>query len=352
MGNGARMAAAGAKKGSRQVKHERWQEVKEVLFATLGKAPADRAAYLDQACTDPSLRREVESLILSHEQGDSSLMELSPAGLPGDEVLKSGSRIGGYEILTRIGAGGMGVVYSARDTQLGRTVALKVLPRKFSSDSERLSRFQREARVLASLNHPNVATIYGLEQSTSTHALVMELVEGQPLADRIRPGPIPVEEALRIAKQISEALEYAHEHGVVHRDLKPANVKVTSSDAVKVLDFGLAKAIQGGGSETHLFNSPTITEMATEAGVLLGTAAYMSPEQAKGKAVDRRADIWAFGCVLYEMLTGKMAFRGDSVTDTLASVIRTEPDWTPLPHATPQQVRVLLRRCLQKEARQ
>jgi eukaryotic-like serine/threonine-protein kinase len=352
MGNGARMAATGAEKGSGQVKPERWREVKEVLFATLEKAPADRAAYLDQACTDPSLRREVESLILSHEQGDSSLMERSPAGLPSDEALKTGSRIGGYEILTRIGAGGMGVVYSARDTQLGRTVAVKVLPRNFSSDSERLSRFQREARVLASLNHPNVATIYGLEQSTSTRALVMELVEGQTLADRIRQGPIAVEEALRIAKQICEALEYAHEHGVVHRDLKPANVKVTSGDAVKVLDFGLAKAIQGDGSETHLANSPTISEMATEAGVLLGTAAYMSPEQAKSKAVDRRADIWAFGCVLYEMLTGKMAFRGDSVTDTLASVIRTEPDWTPLPPATPQQVRVLLRRCLQKEARQ
>jgi serine/threonine protein kinase/Tol biopolymer transport system component len=334
------------------VKAERWQEVKHMLFAALEKAPADRTAYLDSACTDPSLRREVESLILSHEQGGSSFMEQPPAGLPGDDALKSGSRIGGYEILTRIGAGGMGVVYSARDTLLGRTVAIKVLPNAFLNDPERLARFQREARVLASLNHPNISTVHGLEQSGSMRALVMEMVDGPTLADRIRHGPIPIDEALRIAKQICEALEYAHERGVVHRDLKPANVKVTSDDAVKVLDFGLAKAIQGDGSETDPANSPTISEMATQAGMLLGTAAYMSPEQAKGKAVDRRADIWAFGCVLYEMLTAKMAFRGDSVTDTLASVIRTEPDWTPLPPATPQQVRVLLRRCLQKEARQ
>src|ERR1700691_3931062 len=275
MGNGARVAATGAKKGSCQVKPERWQEVKEVLFATLEKAPADRAAYLDQACTDPSLRREVESLVLSHEQGDSSLMELSPAGMPGDEALKSGSRIGGYEILTWIGAGGMGVVYSARDAMLGRTVAIKVLPEAFLHDPQRLARFQREARVLASLNHPNIATVHGFEQSGSKRALVMELVEGPTLADGSRHGPIPIEESLRIARQICAALENAHEHGVVHRDLKPANVKMTSSDAVKVLDFGLAKAIQGDGSELDPSNSPTISALATEAGVLLGTAAYM-----------------------------------------------------------------------------
>jgi serine/threonine protein kinase/WD40 repeat protein len=271
---------------------------------------------------------------------------------PSIEALKSGSRLGNYEIIARIGAGGMGVVYSARDTTLGRTVAIKVLPNAFLHDSHRLARFQREARVLASLNHPNISTVHGLEQSGNTSALVMELVEGPTLADRIRQGPIPVEEALPIARQICEALEYAHEHGVVHRDLKPANVKVASGDAVKVLDFGLAKAIQGDGSEMDPGNSPTISAMATQAGVLLGTAAYMSPEQAKGKPVDRRADIWAFGCVLYEMLTGEMAFRGDSTTDTLASVIRAEPDWSLLGSATPLQVRTLLRRCLQKEARQ
>jgi eukaryotic-like serine/threonine-protein kinase len=334
------------------VTSERWQQVKKVLAEALEQKPEGRRDYLDQACADPSLRREVESLIAAHEQGDSSFMERPVVVSPSSEALKSGSRLGNYEILARIGAGGMGVVYSARDTTLGRTVAIKVLPNAFLNDSERLARFQREARVLASLNHPNISTVHGLEQSGSTRALVMELVEGPTLADRIRQGPIPIEEALRIAKQICEALEYAHEHGVVHRDLKPANVKMTSEDAVKVLDFGLAKAIQGDGSEMDPANSPTISAMATQAGALLGTAAYMSPEQAKGKAVDRRADIWAFGCVLYEMLTRKMAFSEETVTDTLAAVIRAEPDWTPLPQATPIRVRVLLQRCLQKDPKQ
>jgi eukaryotic-like serine/threonine-protein kinase len=331
---------------------ERWQEVKKVLAVALEKAPAERAAYLDQACTDWSLRREVESLILSNEQGDSSFLEHPVVESPSGEKLKRGSRLGGYEILSRIGAGGMGVVYSAQDTMLCRTVALKILPEMFLNDPQRLARFQREARVLASLNHPHIATIFGLEQSTGTRALVMELVDGQTLAERIRQGPMPVDEALGIAKQICEALEYAHEHGVVHRDLKPANVKVTSGDAVKVLDFGLAKAIQGDGGETDPENSPTISAMATQAGMLLGTAAYMSPEQAKAKAADRRADIWAFGCVLYEMLTGTMAFGGASITETLASVIRAEPDWSLLPPGTPEQLRALLRRCLQKDVRQ
>jgi eukaryotic-like serine/threonine-protein kinase len=246
----------------------------------------------------------------------------------------------------------MGEVYRAHDSKLGRDVAIKVLPDAFARDTERMARFQREAKVLASLNHPNIATIYGLEDSGATHALVMELVEGPTLADRIKSGPISIGEALPIAKQICEALEYAHEHGIVHRDLKPANVKVTSNDAVKILDFGLAKAIEGDVSSIDIANSPTISRMATQAGVLLGTAAYMSPEQAKGKSVDRRADIWAFGCVLYEMLTGKMAFPGESVTDILAAVIRAEPDWSELPAATPARVRVLLQRCLQKDPKQ
>src|SRR5208282_2587093 len=266
--------------------------------------------------------------------------------------LANGSRLGSYEILAAIGAGGMGEVYRARDAKLGRDVALKVLPEAFARDAERMARFQREAKVLASLNHPNIASIYGLEDSGATHALVMELVEGPTLADRIRSGPIPIDEALRIAKQMCEALEYAYERGIVHRDLKPANVKVTSDDAVKVLDFGLAKAIEGDASSMDIATSPTMSRMATLAGVLLGTAAYMSPEQAKGKAVDRRADIWAFGCVLYEMLTGRMAFHGESVTDTLASVIKEEPDWSQLPAATPIRVRVLLQRCLQKDPKQ
>jgi eukaryotic-like serine/threonine-protein kinase len=267
-------------------------------------------------------------------------------------ALPVGTHIGPYEILAAIGAGGMGEVYRARDAKLGRDVALKVLPEAFARDAERMARFQREAKVLASLNHPNIATIHGLEDSGATHALVMELVEGPTLADRIKAGPIPVGEALPIARQITEALEYAHERGIVHRDLKPSNVKVTSGDSVMVLDFGLAKAIEGDPASMDISTSPTVTRMATLAGVLLGTAAYMSPEQAKAKPADRRADIWAFGCVLYEMLSGKMAFRGETVTDTLAAVIKEEPDWSQLPSNTPVRVRVLLQRCLQKDPKQ
>ena len=267
-------------------------------------------------------------------------------------TLSSGTKLGPYEITGALGAGGMGEVYRAHDSKLGRDVALKVLPEAFARDAERMARFQREAKVLASLNHPNIASIYGLEDSGSTDALVIELVEGPTLADRIKQGPIPIDEALRIAKQMCDALEYAHERGIVHRDLKPANVKVTSDDAVKVLDFGLAKAIEGDAASIDIATSPTISRMATLAGVLLGTAAYMSPEQAKGKPVDRRADIWAFGCALYEMLTGKQTFSGETVTDTLAAVIRAEPDWSQLPAATPVRVRILLQRCLQKDPKQ
>jgi serine/threonine-protein kinase len=267
-------------------------------------------------------------------------------------VISAGTKLGSYEILSQIGAGGMGEVYRARDTKLGRDVAIKVLPDAFARDAERMARFQREAKVLASLDHPNIASIYGLEDSDGTRALVMQLVEGPTLADRIKQGPIPIDEALPIAKQICDALEYAHERGIIHRDLKPANVKVTNDDAVKVLDFGLAKALEVDPSSLDISTSPTISRMATQQGVLLGTAAYMSPEQAKGRSVDRRADIWSFGCVLYEMLTGKIAFPGESVTDTLATVIRAEPDWSHLPAATPPHVRVLLRRCLQKDVHQ
>ncbi len=266
-------------------------------------------------------------------------------------TLASGTRIGAYEILSPIGAGGMGEVYRARDAKLGRDVAIKVLPEAFARDSERMARFEREAKVLASLNHPNIAAIYGFEDSGGVHALVMELVEGPTLAERIGQGPIPLDEALPIAKQICEALEYAHERGIVHRDLKPANIKICREDSVKILDFGLAKAIQGQVEE-NLANSPTLSQMATEAGVLLGTAAYMSPEQAKGKSVDRRADIWAFGCVLYEMLSGKMAFRGELVAEALAAVLQSEPDWSQIPASTPAQVLALLRRCLRKDVRQ
>jgi len=246
----------------------------------------------------------------------------------------------------------MGEVYRATDTKLRREVALKVLPTSVATDPQRMVRFEREAQLLAALNHPNIAAIYGLEDSDSTRALVMELVEGPTLADRIAQGAIPVEEALPIARQIAEALEYAHERGIVHRDLKPANVKIKSDGAVKVLDFGLAKALDDDPANTDISKSPTLTAAATKAGFILGTAAYMSPEQARGKAVDRRSDIWSFGVVLYEMLTGKLAFQGETISDTLASVIREEPDWTALPANVPGGFRILLLRCLHKDPRQ
>jgi Tol biopolymer transport system component len=262
------------------------------------------------------------------------------------------TRLGPYEIVSAIGAGGMGEVYRARDTKLGREVALKVLPEEFAADAERMARFEREAKVLASLNHLNVATIYGFQDSGGVHALAMELVEGPTLADRIAQGPIPLDEALPIAKQIADGLEYAHERGIVHRDLKPANIKITPEGMVKLLDFGLAKALEGEPAKADPSTSPTISHLATQAGIILGTAAYMSPEQAKGKSVDRRADIWAFGCVLYEILTAKKPFDGETITDVLASVVKEDPDWTALPADTPSRIRDLFRRCLTKDARQ
>ena len=263
-------------------------------------------------------------------------------------ALTVGDRLGHYDVTALIGEGGMGQVYRASDTQLGRDVALKILPDAFAADPDRLARFQREAHVLASLNHPNIAQIHGIETSDDTQALVLELVEGPTLADRIAKGPIPLDEALPIARQIAEALEAAHEAGVIHRDLKPANIKVRDDGTVKVLDFGLAKAmdttLEGDPSQ-----SPTLTAAATQMGVIMGTAAYMSPEQARGKPVDKRADIWAFGGVLYEMLTGRQGFAGKTVSDTLAAVLTTAPDWSALPEHTPESIRRLLRRCLDKE---
>jgi eukaryotic-like serine/threonine-protein kinase len=260
-----------------------------------------------------------------------------------------GTRLGPYEILSAIGAGGMGEVYRAHDTKLARDVAIKVLPANFVNDPERLSRFQREARMLAALNHANIATIYGLEQSGGVTCLVMELVLGETVAERVKAGPLPIEDALKIAVQIAEALEAAHEKQIIHRDLKPANVKVTPEGKVKVLDFGLAKAFSGDAANDDPSNSPTVSAAATMQGVILGTAAYMSPEQARGKACDKRTDIWAFGCVLYELLTGRQAFQGETTTEILAAVLRGEPNWQALPETTPLSIRALLRRCLQKE---
>src|SRR5688572_18727908 len=242
----------------------------------------------------------------------------------------------------------MGDVYRAHDTKLNRDVALKVLPEDFVLDPDRLGRFTREAQVLASLNHPNIAAIYGLEESDGVRALVLELVEGPTLADRIAHGPMSLEDALPIAKQIADAIEAAHEQGIIHRDLKPANIKVRSDGTVKVLDFGLAKALEPAGAlAASASMSPTITTpVMTEAGMILGTAAYMSPEQAKGKAVDKRSDIWAFGCVLYEMFTGRRAFEGDGVSDTLARILMKEPNWTALPATFPPAVVTVLQACL------
>ena len=268
--------------------------------------------------------------------------------------LGSGTRLGSYEIIGLIGAGGMGEVYRARDTNLGRDVALKTLPAAVTHDGERLARFRREAQVLASLNHPNIASIYGLEDANPQRFLVLELVEGSTLADRISAGPIPVPETLAIARQIAEALLAAHERGIIHRDLKPANIALTRDDGVKVLDFGLAKATEPAtGMTPDPLNSPTITSpsMLTGLGVILGTAAYMSPEQAKGRAADKRSDVWAYGAVLYEMLTGKRAFKGEDVSDTLACILRGDPDWDALPADVPPAVRALIEGCLQKNPR-
>src|ERR1700682_3396829 len=265
--------------------------------------------------------------------------------------VNAGTRLGSYEVVSQIGAGGMGEVYKARDTKLVRDVAIKVLPANFVNDPERLSRFQREARMLAALNHANIATIYGLEQFDGVTCLVMELVSGETLAERVKAGPVGIEEALKIAVQIAEALEAAHEKNIIHRDLKPANVKVTPEGKVKVLDFGLAKAFAGDAASDDPSNSPTLSAAATMQGVILGTAAYMSPEQARGKACDKRTDIWAFGCVLYELLTGKQAFQGETTTEILAAVLREEPDWQDLPGSTPVKIRDLLGRCLQKDLR-
>ena len=267
--------------------------------------------------------------------------------------LQIGQRVGSYEITTLLGKGGMGEVYLARDARLDRSVAIKTLPEQFESDAERLARFEREAKILASLNHPNIGAIYGLEKHDGRHILVLELLEGQTLADLVARGPMPMNESLRLAVQIAEALQAAHEKGVIHRDLKPANIKITRDGTVKVLDFGLAKAGEVESSDGDgLSNSPTLRTLASTPGMILGTAAYMSPEQAKGRPVDRRTDIFAFGCVLYEMLTGKPAFAGETAMEILSDVMKTDPDWSALPATTPSLVRSLLRRCLQKDPTQ
>ena len=326
---------------------ERLREIERLFHEARERTPAERDAFLARACADdPTLRREVESLLAQPPAG----MIDAPVGAlvaelvtPPAPRLAPGSSVGPYRIERLLDVGGMGEVYRARDTTLGRDVAIKILPRHFTADPERLARFEREARMLAALNHPNIGAIYGLEDADGVRALVLELVEGETLADRIQRGPAPVTDALTIARQIADALDAAHEKGIIHRDLKPANIKVTPGGVVKVLDFGLAKAATGE------LQSPTVTVGGTQEGTILGTAAYMSPEQARGQAVDKRTDIWAFGCVLYEMLTGHVAFPGETVSDTIAAILGREPDWAALPATTPPMVARLLQRSLEKD---
>jgi len=326
-----------------------WPELEGLFHEALARASAERAAFLAERCAGrPDLQAEVEALLRAHERTASALE--TPPTL--QTRLKAGMRLGSYEVLSELGAGSMGEVYRARDTRLGRDVAIKVLPALFLSNPERRTRFEREARVLASLNHPHIAAIYGVEEAGNTLALVLELVEGPTLADRIAHGPLPLEQALVLAQQMAEALEAAHEKGIVHRDLKPANIKITPAGAVKVLDFGIAKVSAADGSRPDLSQSPSITATTPREGVILGTAAYMSPEQARGQAVDKRADIWAFGCVLYEMMTARQAFPGETLSDTIAAVLEREPDWDALPAQTPSIVRLFLRRCLRKDPRE
>ena len=337
---------------------ERWPRVKALFQSAAERPPSERDAFLAAATgEDEALRREVESLLTWGASDESLLDRPPPASIDprwAHPVLAAGRRVGPYEIVAPLGAGAMGEVYRACDSTLHRDVALKVLPDSFASDPDRLARFTREAQTLAALNHPNIAHIHGFEDSGGVRALVMELVEGEDLSEQIARGPIPIDEVLSIARQIAEALEAAHEQGIIHRDLKPANIKVRSDGTVKVLDFGLAKAIDPRSSSVAaaaLANSPTITSPPTlnGAGVILGTAAYMSPEQARGKALDRRTDIWSFGCVLYEMLTGRVPFAGDTISDTLVAILEREPDGKMLPADTPPPIRRLLRRCLEKD---
>jgi serine/threonine protein kinase len=309
--------------------YERWQEISRIYNEALTRGGTERAAYVDAACgNDSSLRGHVQML----------LSQTGPSGFLSDVAARFvGGSIAHYQVTSILGAGGMGIVYGARDTKLGRDVAIKVLPPAFANDPERLARFEREAQLLASLNHPHIGAIYGIEHDVDVHALILEFVEGETLANRIARGAIPLDEALPIARQIAEALEAAHDSAVIHRDLKPSNIKLTAAGRVKVLDFGLAKAID-----------VPLDVGATKSGAFLGTAAYMSPEQAKGRPTDRRSDIFAFGCVLYEMLAGRPAFRGDSIPEIMTAVIKDAPVWSELPADTPDAIHRLLRRCLQK----
>ena len=336
---------------------ERWPRVKALFQAAVERPPDEREAFLAAATGDDAeLRREVESLLASDTSRLGFLDRLpvvhpsmlaDPLAPPSHPTLSAGLRVGPYEVVAPLGAGAMGEVYRARDTKLNRTVALKVLPERFALDPDRLARSTREAQLLATLNHPNIGAIYGLEESNGAPVLVLELVDGPTLADRVAHGPLSLEAALTIARQIAEAVEAAHEKGIIHRDLKPANIKIDRDGVVKVLDFGLAKVWDGALRSDA--SGPTLTATALGAGSILGTPAYMSPEQARGQPLDRRTDIWSFGCVLYEMLTGCRPFAGETISDTVAAILERKPDLTLLPAASPPPIRRLLRRCFVKD---
>ena len=330
---------------------ERWEAIKRLYNSVLGCEPDKQEGFLRDACGgDDSLRKEVETLLAQQRKADgfmkSPAMEVAAHVMVKDQggadiESLAGQSVAHYRIVEKIGEGGMGVVYRAQDTRLDRYVAIKSLPDIFAADPSRMARFEREAKILATLNHPNIASVYGLEESDRKRFLVLELVEGKTLADRLKKGRIPLDETLEICCQIAVGLEAAHEKGIIHRDLKPSNIKLTPEGKVKILDFGLAKALD------HQGHGPT--DSSTEIGVILGTAAYMSPEQAQGKQLDKRTDIWAFGCILFECLAGKRTFPGNTISETLAAVINAEPTWEMLPHSTPEKVREVLKRCLNKD---
>ncbi|HTG72610.1 MAG TPA: protein kinase, partial [Terriglobia bacterium] len=342
------------------MKPARWHQIDSLYNQALEIDEAHRAAFLREACgSDHDLRRNLEELLAEGPKAErflekAALQEIAHEFAEAADSTSSshqdwtGRRIGNYQFLSQLGVGGMGEVYRAHDTKLKRDVAIKILPGEASLDSDRVGRFQREAEALASLNHPNIAAIYDLEEAEGSFFLVLELVEGETLAERLKGGPIPLDEGLQIAAQIVDGLAAAHDRGIIHRDLKPANIKRTPEGKVKVLDFGLAKAFAVESVDPPPANSPKL-EPASTPGMILGTTAYMSPEQASGTAVDRRTDIFAFGAVLYEMLSGQPAFPGETAGAILAAVIRAEPDWQKLPASTPVGIRRLLRRCLQKD---
>jgi Tol biopolymer transport system component len=342
---------------------ERWKRIEALYQEALARPHADRQTFLAAACaTDEPMRREVESL-LAESASDDGFLEKSPlpmsAYAPTDLVRApmAGTTLGGYQLHTLLGVGGMGEVYQAHDPKLAREVAIKILPSAFTSHPDRLARFEREARMLAALNHPNICAIYGFEEADGIRFLILELVEGETLAETLTHGSsspakdtaLPLDRALAISRHIADALEVAHDKGIIHRDLKPANIKITPGGAVKVLDFGLAKAVSTEASSPGLTHPPDVSSSEPRPGAIIGTPAYMSPEQARGLQVDKRTDIWAFGCVLYEMLTGRVTFAGDTVSDSIARILEREPDWSVLPATTPVSIRRLLLRCLAKD---